>query len=56
MNSLFAIKLWGEAKFDDESIRAFTQIVPRVMLVFPSVLLSRIHVDAEHDCKDGDDE
>ena len=56
MNSLLTIKLSREAKLGDESICTFTQIVPRVMLVFPSVLLSRIHVDAEHDCKDGDDE
>ena len=60
MNSLFTIKLWGEAKFDDELIRTFTQIVPRVMhdgaILFPSVFLSLIHIDAEHDCEDGDDE
>ncbi len=56
MNSLLTIKLWGEAKFDDELIRTFTQIVPRAMLFFPSFCLSRIHIDAEHDCEDGDDE
>ena len=60
MNSLFTIKLRFEAKFDDESIRACTQIVPRVMhdgaMLFPSGFFSLIHIDAEHNCEDGDDE